>query len=448
MTYLLSCHGTIVCRNTATGEVTHRSLTEPLGDAEPLDIGEATAALQIDVGNFVRDDIFALRLTLEAGPLAGWTVIRSPDVQALLIVRDGQYMTAPGDRKALVLVAAPVLDSAFVALGSEDLAVLRGMLSIQWLTDAEGDAAPATMAPEFGVRVGKTTYDLRFNLPFDRTDWPNRLTLHCDIWRIRQIYRYRPLVYFVAFGDDRVMRQFALSLTSLVTVGQYDGAIVVITDKTSEEIRALLPGGIKATVALLPTQAHDTVGYKTARYGIVQWPGAWDYQPLLYVDADILFDRPVAPMLHDIARADRVCAPAEPHFLASSPFLGSNLLLDDGCLPSPDKHGFNSGTLGIPNMVRHARTMALIGRTVRNRLAVVGRHSVQFVDQPIANYVSYRAARIDTELLSRYVRLADAEATPDQRRGLVHYCWVPNADVRVEVMTKYLEHLRGMADIA
>lgn len=436
MAYLLSCHGTVVCHDPATGALTHRGLTEA---GALLDVGDG---LQIGIGNFLRNDIFGLTEVLSSGPLAGWTVTRSADVQALFVVRDGQYMTALADRADLVVAPdRPVFESAFVAIGPEDLAVLRGLLAGKWLTETDEAPVAAAMAPEFGVRIGGGSVDLRFNLPFDRTEWPNRLALHTDVWRVRHIHRYRPLVYFVAYGDTRVMRQFAMSVTSLVTVGGYDGEIVVITDKPAAEIRALLPPGV--AVALLPTRAVDRVGYVAARYAIAEWRGAGDYQPLLYSDADILFDRPIAPMLRDIVRSARVCAAPEPYRVADSPLVGSDLLADDHCPVAADRFGFNAGTLGIPNMARHGQTLALIARTLRNRREVVGRDSGGLVDQPIANYVAMRTGGFDTAVLSRYVRLANAVADPAERRGLVHFCWVPNADTRVATMTAYLAALSG-----
>ncbi len=439
MAYLLSCHGTVVCHDPATGALTHCALAEA---GALLDVGDLDERLQVGVGNFLRNDIFGLTLMLDSGPLAGWTVTRSAEVQALFVVRDGQYMTALADRADLVVAPdRPVFESAFVAIGDGDLAVLRGLLAGLWLTEADEAPVAAAMAPAFGVRIGGLPVDLRFNLPFDRTDWPNRLTVHTDVWRVRQIHRYRPLVYFVVFGDARVMRQFALSVASLVTAGGYDGEILVITDKTPEGIQALLPAGVAVT--LLPARAVDRVAYIAARYAIAEWRGAGDYKPLLYADADIVFDRPIAPMLREIALSDRVCAAAEPYRVADSPLVGSDLLADDHCPVAADRFGFNAGTLGIPNMVLHGQTMALIARTLRNRREVVERDSAGLVDQPIANYVAVRSGGFDTTVLSRYVRLSAAAADPAGRRGLVHFCWVPDADARIAAMTGYLAALSG-----
>lgn len=448
MTYLLTSHGTLVCRHTSRGELVHRPLMDPGTDVEMLDIGVPVQHLRTGLGHFLRDDAAALNILLDDGPLTGWTLRRGPDRRALIAIRDGLLLTARSEAEALATTDGPVtLDSMFLTIDATDLDVLRGILAARWLVRSAGEAMRPerpVLAHGFGLRIGTMEVELRWNLPFSLGEWPNRLTLLRDAWRIEQIYRYRPLVYFVAFGNSIVMRQFALNVESLLTVGAYDGEIMVVTDKTPREIDALLPRNHKASVVLLPTEAHDRTGYMSARFCIVRWPGAWDYQPLLYVDADILFDEPVAPMLYGIALADRIGAAREPYLLAESPFVGGDLLRDDGCLPGPDEYGFNSGTLGIPNMRQHTPSLGLIARVLHNRLAQFGRDESQFVDQPVANYVSYRIANVDTELLSRYVRLSDALADPAGRTGLVHYCWVPDGGVRVALMERYLERLRAI----
>jgi hypothetical protein len=289
--------------------------------------------------------------------------------------------------------------------------------------------------------VGSLAIDLRWNLPFDRSEWPHRLPVLRDGWRIDQIYRYRPVIYYAAFGAAFVMQQFALSLTSLVTAGAYDGAILVMTDRTAAEIAALVPPGMQAPLVVLPMAACDKMAAMAARLTIGGWADGWRFQPLLYVDADILFDLPVAPMLWAIARSDQISAPAEPKEpLATSVFVGSDLLREDNCDPG-SVLGFNSGTLGIPNLQRHARMLDFMSRVMSNRATMYGREALPYTDQSIANYVLFRLERGDTALISPFVRLADHTAEPTGRRGLVHYCWVPGAGVRVEVMRSYLRRL-------
>jgi hypothetical protein len=445
MTYLLTGLGTLVCRRRADGALVHRPLDGAAGDADALDIGDVTHAMQVGLGHFLRDDDASLYFPLESGPLQGWTAIRTEDRRSIALLWDGKGLSASPDSDGFVSAERDDWPATrFVPLSEADLTVLRGLLAQRWPIGPGMQPEAATMQPGFPMRVGALDLDLRWNLPFDTTDWPNRLTVSWDVWRIERLFRYRPLVYFVAFGDEATMRQFALAVESLTTVGGYDGDIVVVTDKSPAEIAALFPAGMPERLAVLPMRAADRVGYIAARLSVAGWRDAWQFQPLLYVDADILFDCPVAPMLCEIARSDRICAASEAWNLAESEFVGSHLLADDNCHPAPDQKGFNAGTLGIPNMASHAGTLEPIGRTLRNRLAVVGRHTVQFVDQPIANYVSFRVAHFDTALLNRFVRLANKRTDPEGRTGLVHFCWLPGAAARVAKMEDYLERLRSI----
>ena len=95
--HLLTWYGTVLCRERSRGAVVHRPLGGSLDDVDLLDIGEVDAVLQADIGHLMRDDEDALRVVLNDGPLAGWTVSRSPDHRSLVLTRaDQRLMTPPG----------------------------------------------------------------------------------------------------------------------------------------------------------------------------------------------------------------------------------------------------------------------------------------------------------------------------------------------------------------
>ena len=105
-------------------------------------------------------------------------------------------------------------------------------------------------------------------------------------------------------------------------------------------------------------------------------------------------------------------------------------------------HGFNSGTLGIPNIARHASSIDLIARIIANHAALKGRGALPYVDQEIANYVSYRLAHFDTALLAPYVRVGGEDAVSLQsRRGMVHFWATHGSDHRADLMNEYLQQL-------
>lgn len=445
MTHLLTWHGTVLCRDRSRGAVVHRPLDGLFDDVDILDIGDPVTALQVDTGHFMRDDADALLITLAGGSLAGWTISRAPDHRGLRLTQEGGTMWAPPDRDDILRATTdPGSQAWLLAIGADDLAALRTALGARWLVASAGrpmQPLPATMTPGFTIRIGTLDIDLRWNLPFDLSEWPHRLTVLQEAWRIDRIYRYRPLIYFAAFGDADIVRQFGLSVTSLVTTGEYDGPIAVMTDKTPAEIRALLPPDMRGPLVVIPTAARDRVGYMAARLTIGNWPDAMDFQPLLYADTDIVFDRPIGRMLYEIAIAGRMSAVVEPReYLRSSDAVGSGLILADGCSPG-ETLGFNSGTLGIPNLHLIGGTLALMGRVLNNRLTMCGRQSMTYVDQPAANYVGYRLGAVETSLLSDYVRLCAHEPDPAERRGLAHFCWVPGSAAKRAAMEAYVRRM-------
>lgn len=431
----------MLCRERISGTLVHRPLTGTFDDVDVLDIGDHGPDLSVDIFGFLRNDIDDLHLQLSHGPLAGWTITRSTDHCTLIIARDNRCLTAVSPGEAIDLTdSSTAPHTRFLPLTQGDLSALRDLILSRWLVKSDVVQQPvhSVVGTEFTLRVGPISVDLRWNLPFDLCEFPHRLTLLRDGWEIEQLYRYRPLVYYAAFHDPDIIKQFALNLQSLVTVGDYDGDVAVLTDRPVDEIRGLIPPGLRGRLVVLPTTVKDRLGGMAARLLFSGWHDGWTFQPLLYVDTDIIFDRPVSPMLHAIAQSDRIVAPTERNEpLATSMFVGSNLMSDDNCDPGSTL-GFNTGTMGIPNLGRHAKTLDLIGRILMNRGTIAGRHALPHAEQPIANYVSFRLADFDTDLITPFVRLSNGVADPQGRQGLVHFCWVPGADKRVDAMRAYL----------
>jgi hypothetical protein len=437
----------VVCRERIQGALIHRPLTGPFDDVDILSIGDAIPALQADLGTLMRDDVDQLHINLPSGPMTGWTLTRSPDHRSVVVSFQARHLdtVSPGGTMALIEGEAGP-SSWFLPLKETDLAALRDIVGSAWLVRSDEPKRPVKgqTGPGFALLIGSLQVDLRWNLPLDLSEFPFRLTLLRDGWRIDHIYRFRPLVYYAALNSPSIMRQFAVSLRSLITAGGYEGDVAVLTDKSVDEIRALTPPGMKGSLVVLPCDARDVIGCQAARFAITGWRDAWTFQPLLYVDTDILFDLPVGPMLHAITLSERIAATVEPsEYLATSIFVGAALMREDNCDPG-SLRGFNSGTLGIPNLARHACTLDLIGRIMNNRATMQGREALPYFDQSVSNYVSVRQANFDIDLISPFVRLSNQVADPANRIGLVHYCWVLGGDYRVDVMLDYLARVDAM----
>jgi len=194
-------------------------------------------------------------------------------------------------------------------------------------------------------------------------------------------------------------------------------------------------------LTVLHHEPTDFAGYVAAKYAILDWLPASQFQPLLFLDADIICDRPIEPVLCALAASDRIAAPIEEFSaLQNSPSMGATLLQQDGCSPRYAV-GFNCGTLGIPNLATHITTLRLLRTVMVNHADIHGRHAQGWVDQEIANYVSYRDAHFDTHLLTRFVRYAgwdNKTAGLSGRVGLVHFWPATN---KLDVMRRYAQEL-------
>ena len=243
-----------------------------------------------------------------------------------------------------------------------------------WLVRSSGELVERpTLGALFHLHVGDLAVDLRYQLPFDLANWPNRLTLLRDGWRIEQICRYQPLVYYSAFGSPDHHEQFAVSVRSLIEFGRYQGPILSLTDQTPAGNGGDAAPEDLARVAVHAVQADD--GPASWRRAISSLTGrmAGQFQPVALRRCRHVFDGDVAPMLRTVATSDHIAAPFEPtrrmaETAVPEPRCCSGIICSPGFMA-----GFNTGTLGIPNLRAHAETLRLIRRIIANHSIMHGR---------------------------------------------------------------------------
>jgi hypothetical protein len=413
-------------------------------DTEPVVLDLPIEQLQSGFGHHLRASLPELPVN-PPGALQRFQPQWAVDRRTITLQHEGAFLSAaPNTDRVTLARAAPGGMETFLPLSPVDLDAVRMILASPWLIRSSGVLVERpTIGNLFHLHVGDLEADLRFQLPFDLASWPDRLTLLRDGWRIDQICQYRPLIYYSAFDSPEILEQFAISVRSLIEFGRYQGPIVVLTDQVPQALTQFLPAEDLARVAVLPLRPADRPGYMAARYFILDWVDAWRFQPVLYVDTDIVFDNDVAPMLRAVAMSDRMAAPIERFStLSANAASGAALLQRDFCSPGY-MAGFNTGTLGIPNLRAHAETLRLIRRIIMNHAAMHGRGALPFVDQEIANYVSFRLTQFDTGLISRFVRFAGDDAHIGNRCGLVHFWPVAGAAARAQAMRDYTARLRG-----
>ena len=170
---------------------------------------------------------------------------------------------------------------------------------------------------------------------------------------------------------------------------------------------------------------------------------------MLYLDADIIADAPIEPMLRDIMPSDQI-------FFATE-FTGENLLRANAGAtdwfgrflsdmdPNWDPritHCMNSGIIAARHadlMVGPFRTVSATWQAFRDRYGTL--HGT-FLDQPFINYVLQKTRAANFTTLDHYARCVHggSPAASDPRRGLVHF----NSGVghnKFDRMRDYLEML-------
>ncbi|MCU4161322.1 hypothetical protein AiwAL_14630 [Acidiphilium sp. AL] len=298
-----------------------------------------------------------------------------------------------------------------------------------------------SFCPPFSINFGNEKFvDLRFNKLFFN-DFPYRLIVLDKGWSIDEICLFRPLVFSAAFKNEFVLEQLYICLSSLHEFGNYAGHVHVITDQTRETLLQKVPLLDEARTTVDPLFPTDFVGYVASKYQILDWPLARNYQPLLFVDPDIVFDRDIGPMMHRIAISHKICAPMEVFSpLRTSPSVGASLIQQDGLEPRWSL-GFNAGTLGIPNIAEHRKSLETIREIIRNRAHLFKRGEFEWIDQEVANYVSFKTEHFDTSSITKFANLTlDQNPSP---LGLVHF-WPPRKPKsKRDAMVEYIALLRS-----
>jgi hypothetical protein len=383
------------------------------------------------------------RVTASVRHLGERIIHLNPNRKTISIENNGLYLCAEPDGRAEENRGTVDVWESFVACSDEDLDAIAMIMKSPWILKSSRrmiDGATLTSGENFAMLLGDLNIPLAHNLPFDLGQVPFRLLVLVDGWRIDELVLYKPLIFYLAFGDDNVFEQLAISLESLIEVGRYMGDVLVFSDRTHEAISRDNPWLPPARLHVASNPAKDWVGFVAGKYCIIEEKQAYGYQPVIYMDPDIIYDMDVEDLLVSVAVADRLCAPLEPFSrLADSPAVGATLLQLDHAEPR-FACGFNGGTIGIPNLPAHRHTLELIRRIISNYSSMNGRGVFKWVDQEAANYVSYKIAHFDTREMSQFVRFSSTHSPVpvEPRRGAIHFWGVLRVN-RPRLMRAHLD---------
>ncbi len=448
MIHFLTTHGTVLVRGEGEA-ISHAPLRELSEPSRLVGLDIPIGALRQDFREFLQRDAKP-PIAFETDWSGAGRVHVDVERNLVHLERGGQFLSAGGEGGGTAWIdGTPDEWERLLPLSDDDLARIVQFFSGAWIIRSRRIAVrgwDVALTPGFRLRFGPIEIPLAFNLPFDGRTWPFRTTVLLEGWRIEEICLYRPLVYYSASNSPAVQAQLVQSIQSLLEFGKYDGEVHVLTNLSHDELCRRIEHFPRDRLSVQALEPTDFVGYVAAKYAILEHEPAWRYQPVVYLDSDIVINASLREMLVEIATSEHIAAPIErvgP--MRNWPSVGASLVQRDGHDPR-FADGFNAGTIGIPNLAAHAQTLRLIRQIIANILKTDGRGVLQWVDQEVANYVSFRVGCVDTYLISRYVRYAGAEAAgaPGLLNGMVHF-WNTGPLDRAAVMGRYVEALRAHA---
>jgi hypothetical protein len=251
-------------------------------------------------------------------------------------------------------------------------------------------------------------------------------SLHREGWKLEHYTLFKPLIYLAVYGSE-VEEQLRVCLDSLVCRGHYRGTVLIIHNSTSVDA-IIREHPLRHDIVSWIVEATDRLDYGNLRFFLPKWRHATEFQPILYVDADVIFDLPVQPILLGIASLDRIAFQVEPFSkLSESRLVGADLFNADGGVPAEPKNGFNSGVMGIPDLPRFSSILADIACSVESYSKVAGDRGIPYCfNQPHANYVCSIYNKLDGEFLTSRVRYVDGHSNISHEvpLGLTHV-WGP-----------------------
>ena len=451
---LMTTHGTLLCAGPT--DLYHVAM-----DA----ISEADTPLLVDVHEAVRNGRHERMLARTNTPLTmthprlplGCEILIEASRRTATLQQDGQFYSAEPMHRSLAHDRSSAgLWESFLFLTEDDFATIKHIFRNDWVRASSKQvvrAASIRFREGFILAIGDLELDLRYNLPLlPHNQAPAREDLETmsfnvliDGWKVERIHLYRPFIYFTAFGSPYALDQAYTAIASLIEFGGYDGHVHVITDQREDAFLQNVPALPPDRLTIQNLASQDWVGYVASKYSILDWAYAYNFQPLLFLDTDVVCDAPLEPLLATIVALDRMSAPLEEvSSLQTNPSVGASLIQRSG-LDARFACGVNGGTVGIPNLQVSAEIMELTRTIITNHSEIFGRDHFRWVDQEVLNYVSFCVGNFDSSALLRFIRYGweNDEFDATRRLGLVHF-WPPVKDrPKLDRMRDYIATLRA-----
>ncbi len=376
----------------------------------------------------------------EPGAEADWRIIDAGDGQVGLQTASGGFVRA-APHLGPVSLDAPEIRAweRFMLVPMEDLDLIAACAGSRWLVDDDPhptERGDWRLAEGFRILVAGRPAGIADLVGSLRTasagrcpdGVPMSFAFFHAICTPSVALRYNPLIYSTIGGADHFFEQVALCFSSVEAFGRYDGAYRLVCDRTRPAVAEFLGSidpGRWDTVFFQIDGIDDII---RARRSILESAAFDGFQPILYLDSDIVCDRPIEPLLLAAARSERI--------LISSEFPGVSIAdLDSqhgnwfgAFLYGNDPRGavhfcINNGVFAARNRQVCLSPLAAVAEAwARYRRHHPDAHRAAH-DQPFYGYVLQCLEVADVATMDRWVRhLQGVEPSPaHEASGLAHF---------------------------
>jgi hypothetical protein len=264
-------------------------------------------------------------------------------------------------------------------------------------------------------------------------------------WQVASARRFRPLIYFAVFGPDHIFDMLRICLTSIVKNGNYAGYILILSDRSAALMETYVPPELIDRTVFSFREVTDHVSMMMERFDISDLP-LEEFQPILYLDADMICDGPIMPMLASCNIRRLLFGSAEYSGLSISEldpalgeWFGRSLLEADGV--NLDRvYALNSGAIAFSYKEFAVPIFNLMKITFKNVSANFP-DLIGFGDQPVASYFLQSQSLIDSRGLNPFIRFKNQDFRTDEAgKGLVHFNYGVGANKLAE-MSRYFDFL-------
>ena len=354
-----------------------------------------------------------------------------------------KYLRADNNESIDFTENSPLLWETFKEISIDLFIFIKFLLKNNWNINGENMNFSTIEADFDHLRIGGI--DIRIDELFSKHNrknkYPKELIFNKD-WKVFRAILINPVLLFVVFGGGDVLKQFSVSIKSLFLLANYDGIIIIITD--NDNVINYIPEIKKERFIFIKKTAYDRLDFVGARLSIFNSELLEPYQPIIYSDSDVVFDKDINDFIIESAYSKKCSAQTEIfNYFKESSHVGAHMYMQDP-YNIDNVNGFNGGIFMVPNIDFHGEIFKRCYYSMQIYSSMYGRDSIPFYDQSIMNYVLYKMGDFDPSPVTERTQVGGDglavvrklyELNPNQPKGFVHF-W--NAYDRHVVMDKYL----------